>query len=113
MKRGEIWLLSLDPTIGAEIQKTRPCIIISVDQLSKLPLKVIIPITDWKTHYEEVPWMIKLIPDSNNHLQKISAADCFQVRSVSESRILKKVGSVNNDQLNEICNALAMVFNIR
>lgn len=51
MKRGEIWLLSLDPTVGAEIQKTRPYLIKSVDKLSKLPLKVIIPITDWKTHY--------------------------------------------------------------
>lgn len=113
MKRGEIWLLSLDPTVGAEIQKTRPCLIISVDQLNKLPLKVIIPITDWKTHYEEVPWMVKLIPDASNNLQKISAADCFQVRSISEIRIIKRVGVVNIDQLHKICNALAIVFSIK
>ncbi|MEI2693933.1 MAG: type II toxin-antitoxin system PemK/MazF family toxin [Saprospiraceae bacterium] len=112
MRRGEIWLLSLDPTVGAEIQKTRPCIIISIDQLNKLPLKVIIPITEWKTHYEEVPWMVKLTPDVNNNLQKISAVDCFQVRSVSEIRIIKKVGLVNIDQLDKICTALAIVFGI-
>ncbi|MBK9716018.1 MAG: type II toxin-antitoxin system PemK/MazF family toxin [Saprospiraceae bacterium] len=37
MKRGEIWLLNLDPAVEAEIHKTRPCIIVSVDQLGKLP----------------------------------------------------------------------------
>ena len=113
MKRGEIWLLNLDPAVGAEIQKTRPCIIVSVDQLGKLPLKVIIPITDWKTHYENVPWMVKLIPDDNNCLQKISAGDCFQVRSISETRIIKKLGSIKEEQLNDICMALAILFNIK
>ena len=48
MKRGEIWLINLDPTIGAEIRKTRPAIIINDDALGKLPLKIIIPLTDWK-----------------------------------------------------------------
>ena len=113
MNRGEIWLLSLDPAVGAEIQKTRPCIIVSVDQLGKLPLKVIVPITDWKTHYELVPWMVKLIPDSSNLLQKISAADCFQVRSVSETRIIRKLGLINEEQLVEISIALAIVLNIK
>lgn len=49
--------------------------------------------------------MVKLIPDANNNLQKISAADCFQVRSVSEIRIIKRVGVVNIDQPHKICNA--------
>jgi mRNA interferase MazF len=53
MKQGEIWLINLDPTIGAEIKKTRPAIIVSDDSLSKLPLKVIVPITDWKGGYYE------------------------------------------------------------
>ena len=52
MKQGDIWLINLDPAIGAEIKKTRPAVIISDDSLSKLPLKVIVPITDWKDRYE-------------------------------------------------------------
>jgi mRNA interferase MazF len=48
MKQGEVWLLSLDPTIGAEIQKTRPVIIVNNDALGKLPLKIVVPVTDWK-----------------------------------------------------------------
>ena len=56
--------------------------------------------------------MVKLTPDANNNLQKISAVDCFQVRSVSEIRIIKKVELVNIDQLDKICTALAIVFGI-
>ena len=48
MLRGEIWLLNLDPTVGAEIQKTRPGIIVSDNSIGILPLKVIVPVTDWK-----------------------------------------------------------------
>jgi mRNA interferase MazF len=44
-KRGEIWLVDLNPTRGQEIQKTRPVVIISSDFLSPIPLRIIIPIT--------------------------------------------------------------------
>ena len=82
MKRGEIWLISLDPTIGAEIKKTRPAIIVNDDELGKLPLKVIVPITDWKEKFAIAPWMVKIIADESNNLEKISSADCFQIRSI-------------------------------
>lgn len=49
MKQGEIWLVSLDPTIGSEIRKTRPAIIVNDNTLGKLPLKIIVPLTDGKT----------------------------------------------------------------
>jgi len=52
MKQGEIWLINLAPTIGAEIKKTRPAIIVNDDSLGKLPLKIIVPLTDWKQKYE-------------------------------------------------------------
>ena len=45
-KVGEIWLVNLDPTVGAEIQKTRSAIVISFDYVGKLPLKLVVPITD-------------------------------------------------------------------
>ena len=46
MKQGEIWLISLDPAIGAEIKKTRPAVVVNNNALGKLPLKIIVPITD-------------------------------------------------------------------
>ncbi|HMP31573.1 MAG TPA: type II toxin-antitoxin system PemK/MazF family toxin [Saprospiraceae bacterium] len=55
MNQSEIWLIDLEPTKGSEINKKRPAIIVNVDGLGKLPLKVIIPITEWKDRYEIAP----------------------------------------------------------
>jgi mRNA interferase MazF len=81
MKRSEVWLINLDPTVGAEIRKTRPAIIVNDDALGILPLRVVVPITDWKDRYAVADWMVKVAPDTVNNLTKPSAADCFQVRS--------------------------------
>ena len=86
MRRSEVWLLNLDPTIGAELRKTRPVIIVNDDAIGILPLKVVVPLTDWKDHYAVAPWMVRLDPDSQNGLTKPSAADAFQVRSVARER---------------------------
>lgn len=113
MKQGEIWYINLDPTVGAEIKKTRPAVIVNDNALGKLPLKIIVPITDWKQHYEIAPWMVKISPDKENNLSKESAVDCFQVRSLSESRFTKRIGKVNSATLQEIKTALAKVLSIR
>jgi mRNA interferase MazF len=86
VQKGEIWLINLDPTVGAEIRKTRPAVIASDDAIGILPLKVIVPITDWKDRYAVAPWMVRLEPDATNGLEKSSAADAFQVRSVSQTK---------------------------
>ena len=74
MKQGEIWLINLDLTIGAEIKKTRPAIIVNDNAIGKLPLKIIVPLTDWKDKYEIAPWMVKIEPDKKNKLTKTSSA---------------------------------------
>ena len=112
MKQGEIWLINLDPTIGSEIKKTRPSVIVSDDSLGKLPLKIIVPITDWKDKYEIAPWMIKIEPTSQNNLHKDSSADCFQVRSVSEQRFVRKIGNISNTIFEEIKFGLSKVLSI-
>jgi mRNA interferase MazF len=112
MKQGEIWLLNLSPTIGAEITKTRPAITFNDNSLGKLPLKVIVPITDWKDKYEFAPWMVKIEPNHKNGLNKISTADCFQIRSVSEIRFVKKIGLVDEHTLIDIRIGLSKVLSI-
>ena len=112
MKQGEIWLINLDPTVGAEIRKTRPAIIVNDNSLGKLPLKVIVPITDWKYRYEIAPWMIKIEPNSKNGLTKDSSADCFQVRSVSQERFVKRLGNVSEVITDEIKVGLSKVLSI-
>ncbi|MGE5448965.1 MAG: type II toxin-antitoxin system PemK/MazF family toxin [Bacteroidales bacterium] len=112
MKQSDIWLINLDPTIGAEIQKTRPAIIVNDDSLGKLPLKIIVPITDWKDRYEIAPWMIKIEPNKMNGLTKDSSADCFQIRSISEQRFIKKLGVVSDSIMEEIKSGLSKVLSI-
>jgi mRNA interferase MazF len=48
MRQGEVWQIDLDPTKGSEMRKTRPAVIVNDDTLGKLPLKVVVPLTDWK-----------------------------------------------------------------
>lgn len=112
MKQNEVWLLNLDPTIGAEIKKTRPAIIVSDNSLGKLPLKIIVPITDWKERYEIAPWMIKIEPNSKNGLTKDSSADCFQVRSVAQDRFVNRLGELSNSIMDEIRIGLSKVLSI-
>jgi mRNA interferase MazF len=60
VKRGEIYLVNFDPTVGAEIRKTRPAVIVSEDAIGILPLRVIVPLTDWKDRYAVAPWMVSI-----------------------------------------------------
>ncbi|GBU28883.1 mRNA interferase PemK [Treponema sp. R8-4-B8] len=110
MKQGEIWSINLDPTVGAEMKKSRPALIINTDSLGKLPLKIIAPITDWKDHYDNYPWMVKVTPTKQNCLAKISAIDCFQIRSVSVERFINLVGSVESEIIAHTQEAITKVI---
>ncbi|MEW6416914.1 MAG: type II toxin-antitoxin system PemK/MazF family toxin [Nitrospirota bacterium] len=112
MNQKEIWLINLGPTIGAEIKKTRPCVILNDDSIGVLPLKIIAPITDFKEKFKAVPWMIRLIPDKSNNIGKVSVIDVFQVRSVSEKRLIKRIGTISNDDLLKVQEGLKIVFGI-
>ena len=112
MRRGEVWLVNLDPTIGAEIKKTRPAIIVNDDAIGILPLKVIVPITDWKDRYAVAQWMVKIDPDAKNGLTKPSAADAFQVRSIAQERLVQQLGKLSDVAMEKILVALAIVLGI-
>jgi len=113
MIRGEVWLINLDPTVGAEIQKIRPAVVVNDDAIGILPLKIVVPITDWKDRYSLAPWMTRINPDSCNGLSKCSAADAFQVRSLSQQRFIKKIGSLPDTVMMQINEALAIVLGLQ
>ena len=112
MRQGEVWLIDLNPTIGAEINKVRPAVIVNNNIVGSLPLKVVVPLTDWKDKYKAAAWMVKVIPNSRNNLQKPSSADCFQVRSLSEKRFVRKVGEVDPEVKEKMREALVNVIDI-
>ena len=81
-KRSEIWLVSFDPTIGAEIRKTRPAIVISSDAIGKLPIKLVAPLTNWQPQFAANVWHVPINPDPTNGLSKPSAVDVLQIRGM-------------------------------
>lgn len=105
-------MVNLSPTVGAEITKTRPCVIVSSNEIGILPLKVIAPITDYKPRYDSIPWMVELSPDGINNLSKRSVVDLFQLRSVSQVRLIKNTGKVGKDEFQKILEATKIVFGI-
>jgi mRNA interferase MazF len=109
-KRGELWLINLDPTLGSEIRKTRPAIIVSSDMAGKLPLKLVVPLTDWKDTFTANLWHVQINPSTGNGLSKISAADTLQLRSVDLQRFIRKLGILSPSDLQSIIIAIATVI---
>ena len=107
-RRGDVWLVDFDPSVGAEIQKIRPALVISMDSIGRLPLRLVVPITDWKSAYANLPWFVHLPATRTNGLLKDSGADAFQTKSVSETRFVGRLGVVTAAQVEEIASAVAL-----
>lgn len=110
--RGEIWWVELDPHRGSEMYKTRPALIINVDGIGKLPLRVVVPLTDWNDSYYQYVWMVFIANDTENGLDKIVAADCMNVRSVATERLKSKIGEVRPEILEDVLAAISLVIGI-
>jgi mRNA interferase MazF len=109
VERAEIWLVNLDPTIGAEIRKTRPVVVVSSDAVGALPIRLVAPLTEWKDHFAGNLWHVKLIPDSANGLAKTSAVDTLQLRGVDTQRFVQRLGHVSATAMRSIVEAIAIV----
>jgi mRNA interferase MazF len=107
--RGEIWIVNFDPTIGAEIKKKRPAVIISSDAVGILPVKLVVPITEWDARFSSNVWHVRVDPNRQNSLTKPSAVDALQVRGVDIQRLIVCIGRLSPDQLAEIAAAIAAV----
>ena len=108
-KRGEVWEIDLNPTVGAEMQKIRPCLVVSSDAVGNLPLKLIGPITDYKDKYATYLWHVQIDPDQKNGLTKKSSFDALQLRGVDLTRFKRKLGLVSAEVMEEVAAAIAAV----
>jgi len=100
--RGEVWFVNLDPSIGDEIQKQRPAVVMSRDAIGVLALRVVVPITSWQPKFQSADWLIRLDPDAGSGLTKLSAADTFQVRSLSTKRFSRRLGRLSDSDIARI-----------
>jgi mRNA interferase MazF len=72
----------------------------------------IVPLTDWKDRYEIARWIVRISPDTTNGLSKATAADAFQIRSVSQARFVYRIGSISNVHLQELLKAFQTVTSV-
>ena len=110
--RGEVWRVRFDPAEGDEIKKIRTAVVISVNGLGRLRLRIVVPITGWNPAFARHPWFIRLVPAPNNGLTKESGADAFQVKSVSETRFVSRLGELTTAELDKIAKAIALCVGV-
>ena len=102
-KRSEIWLINLEPTIGSEIKKTRPCVIISPNETNRLLKTVIVaPLTSTIKNY---PTRLTI-----DFQQRKSSVVLDQIRTVDKIRLLKKLGTISMEAGQVVSSILTKMF---
>jgi mRNA interferase MazF len=102
VKRGEVWLVNLDPSVGSEIQKTRPCVVISPPEMhDHLRTALIAPMT---TGSHPAPFRISVRHDGKQGLILLD-----QMRAVDKTRLVKRAGAIAPETL---CATLTMLGEI-
>lgn len=102
MKRFEVWLVGLDPTIGREIKKTRPCVIISPDELAALATVIVAPLTSKGFAF---PGRIATVFQNKQGLILLD-----QMRAVDKRRLYRKLGDVDTETVETLCETLQAFF---
>jgi mRNA interferase MazF len=101
--RGEIWLVNLDPTIGSEIQKTRPCVVVSPSEMhDHLRTVIVAPMT---TKSRAAPFRVGVTHGGKKGLILLD-----QMRAVDKARLAKKLGAVSARTLSTALNTLQEIF---
>lgn len=104
LKRGDIYWVNLDPTIGSEIKKKRPCVIIGATIINQARRTiVVIPLST--AGKPRPPLTIEV-----NCLDKKAVAVCDQIRAVDKSRVLNKIGELKKEELFRLENGLRQVL---
>jgi mRNA interferase MazF len=103
VKRGEIWLVNLDPTVGSEIKKSRPCVIVSPAELNDhLHTVIVAPMT---SKGFSAPFRI---PVTHAGTKGLIVLD--QMRTVDKLRLTKKLGTVSTETLATTLSTLQEIF---
>jgi mRNA interferase MazF len=109
-KRGDVWLVDLNPTRGREPFGRRPALIVSVDLFNQGPAELIValPITSKE---KGIPFHVS-IEISEGGLQKRSFVKCEDIRSISKDRLSKRLGSVSAETMSAVEDRLRILLNL-
>lgn len=111
-KRGEIYLTALDPTLGQEIQKTRPALIIQNDVSNRVSqITIVAPITS-TVRFPLNPVHVLLAADQGTGLSVTSVALLNQIRAVDRIRLIKRLGRVDEETLSQVDEAIKVSLSL-
>lgn len=99
----------LDPTVGAEMRKTRPCVVIEAGG-SPLELAIVLPITDGAFKSSKI--FVQIDDLKSAGLMKPSAVDCYQLRAVALERISPRIGALSKQVMFEVRRRLSFFLDI-
>ena len=102
VKRFEIYLVALNPTVGSEVQKTRPCIVVSPNEMNVLKTVIVAPMTSKGFDFIFRP---KVKCKNKNGLVLLD-----QIRTVDKARLVKKLGNVDKQTSQDIASMLVQIF---
>jgi mRNA interferase MazF len=114
LKRGMIIDVNLDPTLGSETGKIRPCIIVTNDVYNeRLPVIQVVPVTVWSGKKASITTNVEIHPSKTNGLSRKSIADCLQTRPIDHiQRLVKIRGKLSSAKMHEMDQALRIVFEL-
>lgn len=107
-RQGEIWTVRFDPTVGSELQKTRPALVVNADFVGRLPLRIVVPMTSLGGRVVHNSLLIPVASSSKNGLAQDSYADVFQIKSVSTMRFLQRLGHIDVPVMQEVMEGIAL-----
>jgi mRNA interferase MazF len=99
---GSIWLVSFDPSIGTEIRKTRPAVIISGTVFNQRSKVTVLPITSANPSDRLLPVIVPLVPSVTNGLSSNSFVVCVDPMTFDKRRLIQCLGQIEPNQLQEI-----------
>jgi mRNA interferase MazF len=103
ISRGEVYLVALDPTLGSEIKKTRPCVIVSPDEINhRIRTLIVAPMTSKGRRYPT------RVPCRFQGTQGFVVLD--QIRTVDSERLAKKLGSLDAETMKAVLETLREMF---
>lgn len=114
LKRGMVIDVNLDPTLGSETGKIRPCVIVTNDVYNKrVPVIQVVPITEWSSKKARIMTNVEILPSPDNGLSKKSIADCLQTRPIDHShRMVGIRGKLSSDKVQRINRSLKILFEL-
>ena len=104
MRRGEVWIVDLDPVEGSEVGKRRPAVVVQNDLANRTSRTVtVVPLS---SRTDRVYPFQALIPAGEGGLDRPSKALCEQIRTISRGRLVSRLGALDDRRLEEIRTAL-------